>query len=191
MNLKTLFAAAFAATLLATATAEKRSPAGWILTGQSPNKYEILADSEITVSGKPSVLLTAQKEAGQTWAASAQALSPERYLGKRIRMSGYLMTKDATRATMWLRIDGAKGPRHMDNMQDRPVTGSTAWRRYELVLDVPSDATNIAFGSILGGNGSVWMDKVVIEAVDNTVPLTNDVFANAPPKEYPIGVEIR
>jgi len=33
-----------------------------------------------------------------------------------------------------------------DNMQDRAIKGTTDWRRYEVVLDVPEDATGIAPG---------------------------------------------
>ena len=34
------------------------------------------------------------------------------------------------------------------------------WRKYDVVLDVPSEAQNIAFGVLLAGEGQVWTDDV-------------------------------
>jgi len=40
-----------------------------------------------------------------------------------------------------------------DNMQKRAINGTTGWQRYEVVLDVPKDATVVAFGILLNGGG--------------------------------------
>jgi hypothetical protein len=80
-----------------------------------------------------------------------------------------------------MRIDKSNGasssPKILafDNMQDRPVKGSEDWKTYQVVLDVPSDATGIFFGVLLNGPGDVSMSDVKIE----TVGL--DVATTAPP----------
>lgn len=59
-----------------------------------------------------------------------------------------------------------------DNMSDRPIKGSTDWHSYEIVLDVPPDATSINFGVLLAGLGEVWMNSAKFEVVDTSAALT-------------------
>ncbi len=53
-----------------------------------------------------------------------------------------------------------------DNMDSRPVKGTTDWRRYEVVLDVPEAALRVAFGPVLRGAGRVWADDLTLDVVD-------------------------
>jgi hypothetical protein len=74
---------------------------------------------------------------------------------------------------MWLRIDGDAGKvLGFDNMDSRPVSGTTEWKRYDIVLDVPAAARDIAFGFFLTGNGEVWADGFKIDKVDQSVSAT-------------------
>jgi hypothetical protein len=68
---------------------------------------------------------------------------------------------------LWMRIDGADEARPLafDNMEDRPIKGSTDWAAHSVVRDVPPDATVIALGALLAGKGHVWWDDVVLEPV--------------------------
>jgi hypothetical protein len=85
---------------------------------------------------------------------------------------------------MWMRVDGPdRKVLSFDNMGDRPVTGSTGWTRYEIVLDVPPDSVDIAFGFLLTQGGTVWGDNFKLEKVDSTVPVT----APSPPAVKPKG----
>jgi hypothetical protein len=58
-------------------------------------------------------------------------------------------------------------------MEDRVVTGTTARQRYQVVLDVPADASDIAFGFLLIGKGQLWVDGLRLEPVDSSVPVTS------------------
>jgi hypothetical protein len=69
-------------------------------------------------------------------------------------------------------VDGRESSLSFDNMQDRPIKGDSDWRAYSIVLDVPEQATGIAYGVLLAGAGSVWMDGASFEVVDQTVPTT-------------------
>jgi hypothetical protein len=73
------------------------------------------------------------------------------------------------RLRLWLRVDPNLG---FDNMRDRGVQGTTAWGRYEVILDVPLNATEIAFGALLSGNGTLWVDDLNLEAVGKEVHTT-------------------
>jgi hypothetical protein len=44
---------------------------------------------------------------------------------------------------------------------------------YSIVLDVPTAATRIVFGTILAGKGQVWADDFKLDIVDNRIASTN------------------
>ena len=60
-------------------------------------------------------------------------------------------------------------------MMSRSVRGTTTWKRYEVVLDVPADAINIYLGALLYQRGQVWLDDLKLELVGNGVPVTNQL----------------
>ena len=61
------------------------------------------------------------------------------YRGRRVRFSAMLRGREITgRAGVWLRVDTAEGDSSaFDNMDDRPLRGSTAW----------TEAANVALAS--------------------------------------------
>jgi len=69
-----------------------------------------------------------------------------------------------------------------DNMQDRAIKGTTDWRLYEVVLDVPEDATGIASGILLTGAGEVWLNGARFEVVGPDVAVTGSKNAKTPDK---------
>lgn len=59
-------------------------------------------------------------------------------------------------AGLWIRMDGANGETlGFDNMDNRPITGSTGWVRYSNQLYVPKNATNVVYGVLLEGAGKI------------------------------------
>ena len=61
----------------------------------------------------------------------------------------------------------------LDNMQNRPIIGTSDWRKYEIVLDIPEDGAVIGFGVLLQGKGEIWWDDVKLEVVGQEVPTTH------------------
>jgi hypothetical protein len=55
-------------------------------------------------------------------------------------------------------------------MHDGPITEANGWQNYEVVLDVPQDATGIAFGILLKGSGTVWLSRPQLEVVGADIP---------------------
>jgi hypothetical protein len=73
-----------------------------------------------------------------------------------------------------MRMDGAEMRAvNADHMENRPITGTSDWRRYDVVLDVPADARQITFGAQLKGAGQLWVDGVTFEKVGLDVPVTS------------------
>ena len=84
--------------------------------------------------------------------------------GRKITFSGAIKTKDLEGfAGLWWRADGPNGALAFDNMQTRAAKGTTDWKRYEIVLDIPRETVNINFGVLMPGKGSAWFDDLQLE----------------------------
>jgi hypothetical protein len=96
------------------------------------------------------------------------------WLGQRLRLSGWIASSAVTGwAGLWMRVDSeAQTGIAFDNMQCRPVSGTTGWAQIEVVLDVPLDADRVAYGVLLSDQGEVWIDGISLDVVDDCVPTT-------------------
>lgn len=149
---------------------------GWFLSGSNPYNYEIGIDYKVVHQGKGSGYLKSKYVSDENeFATMMQTFKADKYLDKRIRLSGFLRTENvSTYAGMWMRIDDTIGDViQFDNMSNRPIKGNTNWNRYSIVLDVPDKSAVISFGVILAGQGTVWADQFTFEEVDKSVPTTN------------------
>lgn len=110
-----------------------------------------------------------------------QTFKTDDYRGQRVRMSGYVKSKEASDwAGLWMRVDGAtKDVLAFDNMQDRAIKGTTDWKKYEIVLDVPENSEMVALGLLLSGKGQVWMDDLQFGVVGKDVSTTGRTIAGA------------
>ena len=72
-----------------------------------------------------------------------------------------------------MRVDKEKEMVAFDNMQNRGIKGTTEWQRCDVVLDVPKDATAIALGILLDGQGEVWLNSTQFEVVGPEVAVTS------------------
>jgi hypothetical protein len=94
-----------------------------------------------------------------------------------VRLSAFVKGKDVQQGGLWMRVDTLKATVGFDNMQNRPVAGTTDWKKYEIVLDVPQEAVFLPFGFLLVGKGQLWADDFQLELVGRDVPVTNLVEA--------------
>lgn len=144
---------------------ENGYPATWENYGGS-SSYNISLDSLHSKSGKFSAVI---ESIANTTDFKALAFSlPDNYKGKSIRLSGYIKTENVTDgyAGLWMRIDPQIG---FDNMNDRGITGTTDWTKYEIVLPLnPKKTDQIVIGGLLVGRGKMWLDnlKVSIDGKD-------------------------
>jgi hypothetical protein len=164
------------------------APSGWPADwGGVPAPYEPGVDQKIIHGGKQSGRIRfvgPEQAGGPAFGTLVQGLNPEAYRGQRIRYSGYVRTDQAAGggAALWMRVDGAKRGETLafDNMHGREITGTTEWKKCEIVLDVPQEAAAINFGALLAGKGTAWVDDLTIEKVDTSVP-TTDLTKRASP----------
>ena len=151
------------------------TPKGWLAAGSNPKDYDMSIDRSISHSGKASASLKSVVSNTDGFGTLMQMFKADAFRGKRVRMSGYVMSKEVKDwAGLWLRVDGSQGGEILafDNMQDRPIKGTTDWAKYEIVLDVPEQSQAVAFGLLLTGRGQVWMDGLKFEVVAKDVATT-------------------
>ena len=151
------------------------APPGWTVAGNTPTNYEFAVTTATPVSGSKSASITAKPTATSNgFGTLMQIIAADDYRGSRLRLSGYLRTANADRSQMWMRVDGPNQQvLEFDNMDSRSVTGTTAWKRYDIVLDVPRQSVDIAFGFLLAGRGEVWGADFELEKVGAAVPVTS------------------
>ena len=150
----------------------EHAPTGWFLAGDNPTNYRIGVDHGDMHRGLPSAYLASLAK-GNGFGTLMQSISAANYAGKRVRLRGWVKSQDiGDWAGLWMRVDKGREMVAFDNMQDRGIKGAKPWSTYDVVLDVPADATSISFGILLSGPGEVWMNDLSLEVVDIGTPTT-------------------
>ncbi|MBM7118446.1 AraC family transcriptional regulator [Archangium primigenium] len=155
---------------------QKSLPKGWFVTESAPKLYASGLDTGAPCEGPRSAYLRSVQESPSGYGTFMQAFDAEAFRGKRLRFSAVVRTEDVKGwAGLWMRVEGAESlePLAFDNMQSRALTGTTACKRHEVVLDVPPEARAIMAGLLLSGTGTAWIEAVRFEPVDTRVPVTN------------------
>jgi hypothetical protein len=154
----------------ASASLVAQAPPGW----RGVPDTQVGLDTNITHTGHGSAVVRGESPADV--AVLRQAIRADSFLGQRVRLSAYVRTNlVAGTAGLWMRIDGA-GPTEVlafDNMNARPIQGTTPWTSYSIVLDVSRTSTSIVLGALVEGQGRLWLDDVLLESVGPDVPSTN------------------
>ncbi|GGA41949.1 helix-turn-helix transcriptional regulator [Psychrobacillus lasiicapitis] len=167
---------------------------GWFLSGTNSERYEISRDFENVLKGNASGQLRSKGQISkEDFGTVMQQFNAKEWLGKRVKLSCFIQTKDVENsAGLWMRVDGKDGDTlQFDNMQDRPIIGTTGWNHYWVVLDVPVNAGAIYFGVMLQGAGKVWMDEFTFFEVDEKTPSTNMMMPeNMPNKPVNLNFEL-
>jgi hypothetical protein len=162
------------APLLAQASEQaNRAPKGWLLAGSKPANYRTGVDRATIYQGQPSAYLQSSVPNTDGFGTLMQSIDATNYAGKRLRFRASVKSQDlGDWAGLWMRVDKQKETVAFDNMQSRAIKGTQSWNGYDVVLDVPADATSISFGVLLSGSGQVWMNHVTIETVGAETEVT-------------------
>jgi len=178
-NLKSILFVGTLALFLVSSCKQPKShglPENWFIKGDQTASYKIGTDSSIAKSGDFSATIKSIDNKIDGFGTLMQHCLPDKFIGKRIRMSGFIKSENVNEwAGLWLRVDVDTVSVSFDNMhdlKDRSITGTTDWKRYEIVLDVPTNASTISYGALLHGTGQIWFDNLTFEVVDKTVKTT-------------------
>ena len=155
---------------------EKSKIKNWIMTGTAPEKYDIYIDRKICNTGTKSATIVSNTDDFEPdeYAVIMQQFSAGSFIGKRVRFSGFVKAKKVEGwSGLWLRIDSSLGDTlKLDNMQDRPITGTKEWNYYSCVMDISENSGVINIGILLDGKGQVWLDNTNFEEVGLDIPTT-------------------
>jgi len=173
--------------LALTLIAQAAPPKGWILAGSEPANYETGIDATLHYNAHPAAYLKFKTSmlSDEGFGTLMQSIAADQYRGKRVRFRAFAKTEAVSQwAGLWMRVDKGSAVVAFDNMQSRPLKGTSEWRSFDIVLDVPEDATGISFGVLLTGNGSVWISDadfaMVSVEVATTAKSQNDDRPKAP-----------
>ncbi len=150
-------------------------PEGWFKAGSKPKSYDMGIDNGAGKDGKNVATIKSIDKKIDGFGTLMQMSSPQKYLGQRVRMTGSMKSKNVKEtAGLWFRVDqeNPKKTLSFDNMSNRPIKGTSDWKKYEIVLDVPFNASKLAYGALLSGTGQIWFDNLNFEIVDSTIATT-------------------
>src|SRR5450432_2697984 len=112
-------------------------PKGWLIAGNRAADYESGTDLAAAHNGHPSAYLKSTTPQVPGFGTLMQDFRADHYLGKRVRFSAFVKTEAAQDcAGLWMRVDKESKQVAFDNMQNRPIKGTTTWQKYDVVLDV-------------------------------------------------------
>lgn len=157
-------------------------PKGWFKAGNNPKAYKVGIDSKIFQHAAKSAFIESIEKQPTGFCTVMQTIMDQTYSNKRVKMTGYIKNEGkADTALMWVRIDDLdkKVMGDFDNMNNRPITGTMDWKKYEIIFDVPASKCTINYGLVLVGSGKAWIDNVSFEIVDKSTTKTAR-YSNVP-----------
>lgn len=180
---------------------------GWSFMGypETPKQYEYQRDDAMVYQKKASLAITLHE--GEHTAEETlphhfvflmhEGFMADDYHGKRLRMVAHARTEEVKQGVFNLHINGParegegmeRRSMYMTSNQHEPIEGTSDWRSYALVIDVPEDATSIQCGFTLTGGGKIWLDGFQFEVVDANVPLTGTRII--PPPRQPVNLAFK
>lgn len=163
------------------------TPAGWILAGNQPQNYR----TGVEAAGV-AFLASRTDSATAGFGTLMQSIQADNYAGKRVRFRASVRSENLRGwAGIWMRVDKGTTSLALDNMQSRPIKGSTSWSDYAVVLDVPRDATSISFGTLVDSAGEVWIEHLTFEIVGDDVPTTASPFGQPNLPAAPVNLDFQ
>jgi len=154
------------------------SPKGWFLSGDSPNNYVVGKDRKVPYRGIASGYIKSKQDKTTGFGTIMQQTDIIDYIGKKLEFSAVIKTnKVKDWAGLWVRLDDSDMKLlWFDNMQDRPIKGTNDWKKFQIIFDVPNKSSNLNFGVLLVGPGSVWVNSVSLnEIIGNKKKSTSDL----------------
>ncbi len=159
-------------------------PKGWRIGGNRPNDYEMGVEVGSGQNGKNAATIRSYRKEAYGYGVLEQRISSDNYKGKRIKLTGFIKTKNVDHwAGLLMKVESkctnpvtGKEQRKIiafDNMYNRLISGNTDFTKYEVILDVPDSASDIEYGARLTGAGQIWFDGLKFEVVGKDVAVTS------------------
>ena len=100
---------------------------------------------------------------GGAFGSASAAIPADQVRGKIVVVRGWVRTVDSGGAGLWLRAKDASGAvLAIDAMSEHLVVGTTAWAEATVLVEIPIEAVEVAFGVHAKGTGQAWFDDLSI-----------------------------
>ena len=147
------------------------APVGWWkLQHAGPESYVFDLDSSDPRGGERSLRVI--NTGPEPFGTILQKVSALPHRGHTLRFAAWIRTENAKGnrygAGAGLKLHAVRGgyPIAHVSMRKDAVSGTTGWKRYELMLKVPKDADDIEVGLTLFGMGTAWLDDAELVVVE-------------------------
>ena len=147
----------------------------WIKWGSYVEGYEVGGDPSEDLNDENVGFIKSQiKVPNGEFGILKTNITSGKYSGQRLKLSAFIKTDEVKGwAGLWMRIDGPSDTvLASDNMQTRPIKGTTDWKSYSVVLDVATNADSIAYGILLVGEGAALIGNLSLEIVSGETEIT-------------------
>ena len=143
---------------------------GWFLSGDNPDGYLVGTDKNVLHDKSASGFIRSKRDDTKGFGTLMQQTDITDHIGNKLSFSAYIKTKDVKGwVGLWARVDDNNlEVLWFDNMQSKPIKGTTDWKKYETKFEIPKDGVTLSFGILLVGPGSAWINNVELnELSDN------------------------
>jgi len=146
-------------------TAPTGGPEGWYSYQHAGEpSYVFVLDADVRHSGLRS--LRVDNIGSQPYGSTAQIVRGANFVGRKVRFSAWLRTRDTVDgASLFLIAEQGGNNLAYNFMAGSEVKGTHDWARHSITLDVPPGADQLRVGVTLQGPGSVWFDDAELEFV--------------------------
>ena len=138
---------------------------GWQSIGHAQgNSHEVVADRRKPRSAPASLRI--KRTGYEPWGLLAQVVKvkPE-WVGRNVRLSGYLRTAGATGTGGALVLQATNGSGSVmvhDHMDDRRARGDQGWKLATTQIKIPPGAYFVKVGVMLEDDGTLWADDLAL-----------------------------
>jgi uncharacterized protein YbdZ (MbtH family) len=163
---------------------EKPLPDGWRWTSMRADtaNCSAFADKRPTFTAERPVSIRCTSES-PGYAAARFNFPVDALRGKRAGLFADVRVENVSKGSrLWLRVDrpGQFGAAS-DDMEDRPLRGTSDWFTVAVHVDVPSDASTLLGGIALEGSGKISVSNIRIEAISNNFQMDANPPVPPPP----------
>lgn len=137
-------------------------PTAWNISEKSMSRGYKAKVSTDAYSGKYSLMIynDSAKYLQGAGGLIDQEISPNAYLGKRIKLSAFcksVLSDKASKAVLWIKV-------YDDQRTFSELTcdlpNQNDWKQYSVEAEIPTNAVKIEYGLMLNGAGKIWIDDV-------------------------------
>jgi len=139
---------------------EDGQPRDWLIKGgQSLAEYQIASSHEQPYEGDTCVMI--ERTPGRTFGEASgnimQSIKASNFREKALQLSAAARVNSGT-AYLWLSIEVRSAP----NIFQQQTVTSDKWQEYQIVAEVPKEATKITYGFAYIGDGAAFIDDVSV-----------------------------